>query len=87
MNGRLLDECGEANGYKMKDSDTQSIRKSTAGPVCFCLTWKVMFCVKGENKKSRFHENRLTDENRNRRIKAHTIKRENVRVSKLEGTS
>lgn len=63
-------------------SKTQSIRKSTAGPVCFCLTWKVKFCVKGENKKRQFHKNRLTDENRNRRIKEHMIKRENVRVSK-----
>lgn len=34
MNGRPLDECGEPNGYEMKDSDTPSIRKSTAGPVC-----------------------------------------------------
>lgn len=23
MNGRLLDECGEPNGYKMKDSEHQ----------------------------------------------------------------
>lgn len=85
MNGRLLDECGEPNGFKLRDSDSWSIRNSTAGPVHICLTWKVKFCCKGENKKRQFHKNRLTNENRNQR--AYGKKKECACEQTLEGTS
>ncbi len=88
MNGRLLDECGEPNGFKLKDFDNLSIRKSKAGPVRICLTWKVMFCFKGENKKSQFHENRLTNENRDERIKERMLKKKECACEQtLEGAS
>lgn len=88
MNGRLLDECGEPNGFKLKGFDNQSIRKRKAGPVHICLTWKVIFCGKGENKKSQFHENRLTNENRNKRIKERMLKKKEYECEQtLEGTS
>lgn len=86
MNGRLLDECGEPNGLKLKDN--QSNKNSKAGPVHICLTWKVTFCGKRENVKSQFHKNRLTNENRNKRIKERMLKKkESACEQTLEGTS